>query len=79
MYQETGILAHTKCRLLIHLICLPQKRQVQHKQYNNFAHNWEVKDGEHRTVHIKIASIDTVDFVDIAMYMAEDYPWSDPK
>jgi len=33
IYQETGILAYTKRQFLTHLICLPQKRQVQHKQY----------------------------------------------
>jgi hypothetical protein len=34
IYQETGILADTKYQFLTHLICLPLKRQVQHKQYN---------------------------------------------
>jgi hypothetical protein len=35
MYQKTGILACQKCQFLTHLISLPEKRQVQHKQYSN--------------------------------------------
>ena len=44
-----------------------------------FTYNWEVKDGEFKTVYLKIASIDTVDFTDIIMYMEVNYPGKDPE
>jgi hypothetical protein len=42
---------------------------------SDFEHDWEVKDGEFRTVYIKIGSIGTVDFVDIVMSMDLEVPY----
>jgi uncharacterized repeat protein (TIGR02543 family) len=42
---------------------------------SGFEHNWEVKDGEFRTVYVKIGSIGTVDFANIVMSMEMEWPY----
>jgi len=42
--------------------------------HKDFDYNWQVKSGEHITVHIKISSLSTLDFNDVLPYISDDYP-----